>query len=150
MLLRRFNALPLPFDQVRTEMDRLLNGAVGPVPRAGMTPWATPKPFPPLNLWEDADAIYAEAELPGVDAESIDISVVANELTLGGERKSNVEEGDSYHRQERAVGSFRRTVQLPVEIDAEAVSATMKDGVLEIRLPKHEAAKPRKIKVSNN
>lgn len=150
MLLRRFNALPLPFDQVRSEMDRLLNGVVGPVPRAGVSPWATPKPFPPLNLWEDADAVYAEAELPGVDAESIDISVFGTELTVGGERKSNTEEGVSYHRQERAYGSFRRTVRLPVEVDADAVSANMKDGVLTIRLPKHEAAKPRKIKVSNN
>lgn len=150
MVLRRFNTLPLPFDQVRTEMDRLLNGVVGNVPRAGTSPWTAPKPFPPLNVWEDADSLYAETELPGIDAESIDISVVGNELTLGGERKSNVDEGVSYHRQERAVGSFRRTVQLPVEIDAEAVSANMKDGVLTIRLSKHEAAKPRKIKVSND
>ncbi len=150
MLLRRFNALPLPIDQVRSEMDRLLNGVVGPVPRVSASHWATPKSFPPINLWEDADAVYAEAELPGVEADSIDISVLGTELTVGGERKSNTEEGVSYLRQERARGAFRRTVRLPVEVDADAVSANMKDGVLTIRLPKHEATKPRKIKVSNN
>lgn len=150
MLMRRFNTLPNQFDQFRSEMDRLLGGITGQVPQLNAAPWNTPRPFPPLNMWEDAEAVYAEAELPGVDAESIDISVFGNELSLAGERKSPKEEGVSYHRQERAIGSFRRTMRLPVDVDADAVNATMRDGVLTIRLPKHEAAKPRKIKVSNS
>ena len=149
MLLRQFNALPLPLDQFRSEMDRLINGVAGYVPQLNSVPLASQKPFPPLNLWEDAEAIHAEAELPGVDPESIEISVFGKELTLGGHREATAEEGVSYHRQERAVGSFRRTVQLPVEVDADSVSATMTDGVLAVRLPKSETVKPRKIKVSS-
>lgn len=149
MLMRRFNALPTQFDQFRSEMDRVLSGFAGQVPQLNAAPWNTPRPFPPLNMWEDAEAVYAEAELPGVNVESLDVSVFGNELSLAGERNAGADEGVSYHRQERAVGSFRRTVRLPVEVDADAVNATMKDGVLTIRLPKHEAVKPRKIKVSN-
>ncbi len=149
MLLRRLNALPLPLDQLRTEMDRLLGSVTGQVTPMSAVPWTSQKPFPPLNLWEDADAIHAEAELPGVDPDSIDISVFGNELTLGGQRKATVDEDVSFHRQERPVGSFRRTVRLPVDVDADAVTATMNDGVLTIRLPKSESVKPRKINVSS-
>ncbi len=147
MLLRSFNSLPL--DQFREEMDRLISGVTGNIPRLNTVPWSPPKSFPLLNLWEDAEAIHVEAELPGVNADSIEISVLGNELTLGGERKPVEEEGVSYHRQERSFGSFRRTVRLPVDVDAESVGATMSDGVLTIRLPKSETAKPHKINVSS-
>jgi len=103
--------------------------------------------FPPLNLWEDAENIYAEAELPGLTMDSVEVFVVGSELTIRGERKGLDEQGVSYHRRERGTGRFERTVMLPTPINADKVEATFKDGVLTVKMPKAEEAKPRKIKV---
>ncbi len=147
MALRRFTELP-EFAQLRGEMDRVLGDFVGNLPRWGIAPWAGARQFPPLNIWEDQDALYAEAELAGVASENVDVSVVGNELSISGERQARQEEGVAYHRQERGQGAFRRTLRLPVEVDADAVSAQLKDGILTVRLPKAAAAKPRKINVA--
>jgi HSP20 family protein len=105
------------------------------------------RPFPAINVWDDGEQLVAEAELPGLQQEELDISVVGSELTIKGERKSAADEGTSYHRRERGTGPFTRVLRLPVEVDADRVSATLRDGVLTIQLPKAEAAKPRKINV---
>jgi HSP20 family protein len=105
------------------------------------------RPFPAVNAWDEGDDIVAEAELPGLKGEEVDISVLGSELTVKGERKPVTEEGTSYHRRERGTGSFTRVLRLPVEVDAEKVQATLRDGVLTVRMPKAEAAKPRKITV---
>ena len=101
--------------------------------------------FPPLNLWEENDFLYVEAEVPGLKMDQLEIFVKDGELTLHGKR------GDAqqreYHRRERGQGAFQRVVKLPFEIDPEKVEATLVDGVLNIKLPKAEAAKPRKIEV---
>jgi HSP20 family protein len=103
--------------------------------------------FPALNLWEDEQNFYAEAELPGFKTGDVDVSVAGNTLTLQGERKAAEQEGLTYHRRERAFGTFSRVVELPFPVEAEKVKAALKDGVLTITLPKAEAAKPRKIEV---
>jgi HSP20 family protein len=106
--------------------------------------------FPPLNVWEDGDALYAEAEVPGVKSEDLEVSVLAGDLTIRGQRTSNDSDGANFLRRERATGSFNRVLRLPIEVDAENVEATLRDGVLLIRLPKAESAKPRKIAVAAN
>lgn len=104
--------------------------------------------FPPLNVWEDDDALYVEAELPGMSLDDIEIYVTRdNQLTIRGERKAPEIEKGTWHRRERMFGSFTRVITLPVEVDADKVEATLHNGLLRIRLPKAETARARKIPV---
>jgi HSP20 family protein len=130
----------------RREMDRLVGDFFGPL--AGeLQRLGTGGGFPSLNVWEDADVVFAEAEVPGLKAEDLDISVIGNQLTVKGRRAAVAVEGGTYHRRERNVGEFVRTISLPAEVDADKVEAVLADGVLKISLPKAEAAKPRKVTV---
>ncbi len=104
--------------------------------------------FPPLALAENEHGYTVEAEIPGVPIENIEISVAGSELTIKGRRAN--EQRNSYHRRERFSGEFTRVLKLAAEIDAAAISAELKDGVLKITLPKGEAAKSRKIEVRTN
>jgi HSP20 family protein len=138
-----------PLVHLRDEMDRLAHDFFGPTASAAPARWGWHvQGFPALNVWEDGEALYAEAEVPGLKAEDLDISVVGADLTLRGRRGESAREGVTYHRQERAGGEFNRVLRLPVEVDAAAVEATLSDGVLLVKLPKAAAAKPKKIKVS--
>jgi HSP20 family protein len=92
--------------------------------------------------------VYIRAEIPGIDTDQLSISALRNRVSLSGRREIQLEQGKvSYHRRERAEGSFSRTLNLPVEIDAERVDARYVNGVLTLTLPKAEAAKPRQISV---
>ncbi|MGD9721929.1 MAG: Hsp20/alpha crystallin family protein [Pirellulales bacterium] len=145
-LMRRTNGFH-PLDQLRTQMDRLVSDFFGPgtyAPRA----LGAQASFPALNVWEYGDHLYAEAELPGLQSENLDVTVVGGDLTIRGRRGEATDEGTTYHRRERGAGEFTRVVRLPIEVDADRVEATLKDGVLLVKLPKAESAKPKKIKVS--
>jgi len=88
------------------------------------------------------------AEVPGVSADEIDISVVGETLTLSGERKpEDLEGGVRYHRRERGGGRFSRSIELPFRVDADKVEAAYDKGILRVTLPRAEADKPRKITV---
>jgi len=144
MLVRTTNGFH-PVLNLRSEMDRMVRNYFGPaVARAA----SVAAGFPPLNVWEEGDTLYAEAEVPGVKSEDIDVSVVGSDLILHGQRQSDQSEGTSYHRQERGFGEFNRVLRLPAEVDANRVEAQLTDGVLTITLPKAESAKPRKIQVN--
>ena len=104
--------------------------------------------FPALNLWEADDAFHLEAELPGLELNDLEIYVTNhNQLTLKGERKAPAPAGGVLHRQERGFGKFVRTLTLPVAVDENQVDARFEHGVLKVRLPKHEGAKPRRIAI---
>jgi HSP20 family protein len=104
--------------------------------------------FPPVNLWEDPDAAYVEAELPGFEMKDLDILVTGgNQLTLKGQRRPPTPGKGVWHRQERGYGAFERSLPLPFVVDPEKVEARFENGVLLVKLPKHESAKPRKINV---
>jgi HSP20 family protein len=104
--------------------------------------------FPPVNVWEDGNALHLEAELPGLNLSDLEIYVTGNnQLTLKGERKPTVPEKAAQHRQERGFGSFTRVLTLPVPVNADKVEAHFENGVLHLTLPKHESARPRKIAV---
>ena len=104
--------------------------------------------FPALNIWQDEGTVYAEAELPGMELSDLEIFVTGgNQLTIKGERKQPKLEHGTWHRQERGFGSFARVVNLPVDVNPDRVEARLVNGVLTIRMPKSEAAKPRKIVV---
>jgi HSP20 family protein len=104
--------------------------------------------YPPMNVWEESDVTYVEAELPGLDLKDLEIYVTGgNQLTLKGERKPPVPEKGLWHRQERGFGKFSRSLALPFNVDADKVDARFENGVLLVTLPKHESARPRKITV---
>lgn len=104
--------------------------------------------FPALNVWSSAEGVVITAEIPGVQPEDVDISVVGETLTLRGERKpEETDENIKYHRRERGCGQFTRTLQLPYRIEANNVEATFDKGVLKLVLPRAEADKPRKITI---
>jgi len=106
-----------------------------------------PRAFPALNVWEDGTNLYAEAEVPGLNIEDMEILVEGDALTIKGERKQCEQSDCSFHRRERGAGEFVRTLTLPVQVNADGVSAALKNGVLLVTLPKAETAKTRKIQV---
>jgi HSP20 family protein len=135
-----------PIYQLRDDMDRLLTGVFGPW-AGGVLPGAS-RAQPAANMWEGDEAVVVELEVPGLKSDQVEISVVGNQLTLELERPDVQQEGVTYHRRERPVGSFTRVLRLPAEVDANRVEAGLRDGVLTITLPKAESAKPRKIQVT--
>jgi HSP20 family protein len=103
-----------------------------------------------LNVWEDEHAVYAEADLPGIDSAKLEVTVTeGNQLTVQGERAAPEVPGAVWIRQERPFGKFVRVIGLPALVDADKVEAKYENGVLRLTLPKHEAAKPRKIIVKS-
>lgn len=103
---------------------------------------------PPVDIYECADELVLEADLPGMNLEDLDIRVEDNTLTIQGERKQrqDVPEG-SYHRAERYYGVFTRSFSLPNTIDAGKIQAGYNNGVLRLTMAKREESKPRQIKV---
>jgi HSP20 family protein len=96
---------------------------------------------------DDGDAYVLRAELPGVPAENVELTLLGQVLKLRATRKLNVPEGFTAHRRERADFDVTRSITLPVRVDAERVTAEQKDGVLVVRLPKAAESKPRTINV---
>lgn len=121
----------------KRQVDQLWQGALAAAPAA----------YPALNLWDDGDNFYAEAELPGFRIEDVDLAVAGSDLWIRGKRENPAGKDWAIHRQERPSGEFSRTVAFPAEIDADRVQAALHDGVLRITLPKAPTAKPRKIEV---
>jgi len=107
--------------------------------------------FPSLNAWANEENALITAELPGIKAEDLDISIVGDTLTLAGARFDQKGDDDrTYHRRERWQGNFSRTIQLPFRINAEDVDATFDNGILQVVLPRAEADKPHRISIGAN
>jgi HSP20 family protein len=104
---------------------------------------------PAVDIYEHEGNIVLTAELPGVDPKDVDVRVENNVLTLRGERKWNNDvQRESYHRVERAYGSFTRSFTLPNVVDTEKIKADFKEGMLKMVLPKREEAKPKQISIN--
>lgn len=145
-LMRRepFGGMWNQMHQLQHEMNRVFERWGGD---GGWMHALTPS-YPAVDIWEDAEAGWVEAELPGLDLKDLEIYVTGgNQLTIKGERKRCVSDKGIWHRQERTFGTFVRVVTLPFEVNREKVEAKLEHGILSVRLPKHEAAKPRKIAV---
>ena len=107
--------------------------------------------FPSLNITESGDNLYVQAELPGVDPKEIDISAMADSITLRGERKvTPVSEEVNYHQREREFGTFKRIINLPTKINTDKISASYKNGILTVVLPKAEEVKPKQIQIKTS
>ena len=103
---------------------------------------------PAVDIYEDKEAIFVKAEVPGVKAEDIHVNVENNVLTLRGERKLEQEtKQEGYHRVERAYGTFTRSFALPNTVSTENIDAQLRDGVLTLKLPKRAEAQPKRIAV---
>ncbi len=104
--------------------------------------------LPLVDIRETSDALVVHAELPGIDKKDVHLDIRDGTLTISGERKHEKEvTEESVHRLERAYGRFSRSFTLPRDIDVDKVNATMKNGVLEVRLAKVESAKPKAITI---
>jgi HSP20 family protein len=135
------------FSTLQNEMNRLFNTAFdSPAPSGNggaLRRW-----LPAMDLIETEDHFVLRADLPGLSEEDVNIEVEDRVLTVSGERKAEHEVSkEGYHRVERAFGSFSRALTLPEGIDPDAVQATFDRGVLEVRIPKPEERKPRKVAI---
>ena len=138
-----FADFPSEFSRLRDDMGRVFERGNEPRSADAIT-------YPALNLWEDEENLFVDAELPGLELNDVEIFVNgADQLTIQGERKRPNGEKGTWHRQECGYGKFSRMVQLPSDVDAERVSAAYTEGVLTITLPKQEEAKPRRIRVKS-
>jgi HSP20 family protein len=104
-----------------------------------------------MDVYEDLDNLVVRAEVPGMKKEDINISLEKDVLTVSGERRNEkMSEGSETSREERFFGRFTRSITLPKQVNANAVKATYKDGILTVTLPKAEEAKPKQIEVKAN
>jgi HSP20 family protein len=134
-----------PLAQLRTEMDRLFQQFFG---EEHGFPFQYQSAFPAVNMWEDADRLYLEAELPGVLESDLEITVCGDELTIKGQRAAvQAKKGTTTHRRERSDGTFGRIIRLPALVADKGIEAALHNGILTITLPKAEEARSRKIQV---
>ena len=135
---------------IQSEMNRLFNTFFdNPSVEVSHGNGAQRRWLPPMDLVEAEGEFILRADLPGLSEEDVNIEVEDNVLSISGERKSRHEQSEEgYHRVERSFGSFRRSLTLPEGVDTDAVKATFDRGVLEIRIPKPEERKPRKVSIS--
>lgn len=103
--------------------------------------------FPPTNVFRDKDGVVIRAEVPGIVPDRINVSVERNTLTITGERARDTEAKGSFHRRERRFGKFSRSLRLPPDLEGEKASAECRDGVLTVRIPKREEAKPKQVQI---
>lgn len=145
MILRRLPSWPMAFGELevmRRGMERLYESLAesSGLPAAGV--------YPAVNLFERPDAVILRAELPGIHADDLDITMENDTLTIAGERAMPAEDDQvSYHRREREWGKFRRGLSIPVHVDPNNVQARYVDGILTVTLAKAQAARPRRIAV---
>ena len=123
--------------------NRSLNDPYTPRTEDAFGAWA-----PPVDIFEKQDHLVIRAEIPGVQKDDMDVRIENGVLTLHGERKQDTEiREEDAHRIERVYGTFTRSFILPTTVDAAKVTATYKDGVLEVSVPKAEAAKPKQVEI---
>jgi len=130
--------------RLHDEMDDLIGGFFGD----WNLPFLERKPWPAIDIEENENELVVKAEIPGCKADDIDISVHGNTLTIEGEKKEVQEKKEkNYYHCERTYGNFRRTMNLPTEIDQGKIDGVYKDGILTLTLPKAETAKAVKVKI---
>ena len=103
---------------------------------------------PAIDVAEEKDSFLVKVDLPGLSKDDVSVTLQDNCLTIKGEKKHETETKEAnYYRRERVSGSFSRTIELPSTVDAKKIDAQFKDGVLHVRLPKTEEAKPKQIDI---
>jgi len=133
---------------IQSEMNRLFNSLLDtPAPDNGGT--AARRWIPPMDLVETEEDFVLRVDLPGLSEQDVNVELENNVLTVSGERKAEHEERkEGYYRVERASGVFQRSLTLPDGVNPDGVKASFERGVLEVRVPKPEERKPRKVAIS--
>ena len=145
MLAHRFFPLTA-FEDMRGEVERVLN-ACGHGNGCRSTTRA--RAYPAVNVWEDDDNVFVEAEVPGMRMGDLEIEILGRSLSIKGSRTEAHGTDACLHRQERSQGEFTRHLTLNTDVDTDNVKAVLKDGVLTVTMPKAASAKARKIDVTN-
>jgi HSP20 family protein len=149
---RRGTSLPEVFDQFQRDFDTIVEQFFEPVLERGWTPTG-------VEIWEDEDKVHVVAEVPGIKAEDIDVTLDGSVLTIQGEKKDMrqmpqqkpEEKGREvrWHMQSRYYGRFTRQLHLPSSVDESKVTASVKDGLLHVDIEKRPEVKPKRIAVKN-
>lgn len=144
MLLNRWYPY---YDMSKTldEMDRIFDAVNRPLGLRSV-PRGT---FPAINMYDEGESTMLVAELPGVNPDALDLTVLGDTVTLKGKRENEYKDTDRYYRKERVSGEFTRTLTLPDPVDPDSVKATYHNGVLKVTLSKAEAAKAKKITIKS-
>ena len=130
---------------LQSEMSRWMNQMAGGTPGTG-NGQSTSAWLPALDVWETDDELVLSFDLPGIPEDKISVELDDNVLTVSGEReRRNEESGDRFYRYERRFGTFSRSVTLPQGVNEDSIKADYNAGVLEVRVPKPEEPKPRRI-----
>ena len=130
-----------PFGELRRlqqEMNRLFEGSRSAIDE-----------YPAINMYGNDDEVIITAELPGINPDKLEVSVVKNQVTIEGERQPDNPENATYYRRERAHGNFFRSLRLPFDVDKEGIKASYKNGILTIAIPRDAGTKPRKIAIGS-
>jgi HSP20 family protein len=104
--------------------------------------------FPPINVFQQGDNLLAVLEVPGVDKSDLEIQAKGNAIRISGKKTISYPEGVSVHRRERSAGRFDRTLTVPMQIDADAIKAEYRDGVLALLIPRAQSDKPRTVPIN--
>ena len=137
-------------ERLRQEFDRAASrsGSGRSPGRFAFLPGRAARQYPLVNVADDGENFYVEALAPGVDPDQLEITVVQNRLTIAGEKRGAGDVApERVHRVERAAGRFLRTVDLPVEVEADRVEAQYKNGLLKLTLPRAAASRPRRVTI---
>lgn len=155
MLTTRTASFPFPFYSVRSDfaspksivsqLDRLFADISNTA-----SDRAASHTGPALQVWEDEHGYSVEAECPGLALNELELYVTGKQLSIAGKRENVHSDAGIYHRQERQCGEFKRVVTFPAAVNADAVDATLKDGILTIHIAKEQAVRPRKIEVKSS
>lgn len=137
-----------PFGKLRTEIDRMFDDLPSRMPAFHFGRVAREVAVPPLEMTETDDAYKLSAELPGMDADNVEVTVADGVLSITGEKKEEREEKEKdYYFSERSYGAFERSLRLPNDAAADKITAQSKNGVLTVTIPKDEKANARKRRV---
>lgn len=128
---------------IKDEFDRMMD-----IFRPDLHLWEGYTKVPAVDVYEDEDNVYVKAELPGLQKEDISLTIEGDTLILSGKKSQTREEKkENYYRKEIREGAFSRSIEIPCPVDKEKVTATYKDGLLEIVLPKMPEVKRKSIKI---
>jgi HSP20 family protein len=134
---------------IQTEMNRLFNTFFDSPTPANGGQIAVRRWIPAMDVVETEDHFVLRADLPGLSESDVNVELDDRVLTISGERKAEHEQrSEGYYRVERASGSFNRALRLPEGVDADGIQASFDNGVLEVRIPKPEQPKPRKVAIT--
>ena len=147
-MLTFYNDWDRSLAELRRQMSQLLDDFDADWPSTSLFGWG--KTWPRINLTDAGDKLLVKAELPGLSEKDVSVAIEQDVLSITGERRVQAPVGYSIHRQERGDFKFARSISMPCKVEAEKATATVRDGVLSIALPKVPEAQPKRIEVRSS